>query len=509
MSALVVSAIAALLVAWGAGSVLAKTVRMPRLVDALDGDRASDLRMVPRIGGVAVLAGTIAGVVAAFVVIGPGSSMPGAWLERAPWLASAGVLLFAVGLADDLRGVQPVAKLSVQTVAAAALWQSGSRIETLLLPGGVTHDLGAWGLPITWLWFVGVSNAFNLVDGIDGLAATVAIVALALIGTGALALHNASVIVLCTTLGASMVAFLILNWPPARLFLGDCGSLTVGMLLAVLSIEGARGPGGGVHAVIPPLVLAYPLVDTLAAMLRRFFRGDPLSRADGRHIHHQLIAAEVGPRTAVVALGLFTLVSGLLGLSITFARPVVTVMLGLGAGFATLLAIGYGVRVLQYDEFIEAGVALAGAVQHGRSLLRDKILARQLARSVAAATDVDAVDPLLAAAAPNFRFAHMQVCRESSRRNLPAESLSGSTIWKLDFPLAPGDAHERDPMVLRIWCFADPEVRPANAERVARILAPTVHERLAADPSRLPQSVRKTNQPPGPEAAGAQERRNR
>ena len=157
-------------------------------------------------------------------------------------------------------------------------------------------------LPITVLWLVGVSNAFNLIDGLDGLAAGVAIIALVPIAIAGLIIGDTSVPVYAIALIGALLGFLKYNWPSARLFMGDSGSLVVGFLLALLSIRGATDSKGATLALIPIFALAYPLVDTGIAILRRWLRGVPLSRADTRHVHHQLGFLGLGPRKALFVI---------------------------------------------------------------------------------------------------------------------------------------------------------------------------------------------------------------
>src|SRR5690606_28021343 len=163
-------------------------------------------------------------------------------------------------------------------------------------------DLGWMALPVTLLWIVGVTNAFNLIDGLDGLATGIALVALGTTAIAAVLLGNPEVLVVCLALTGALIGFLRYNFNPARIFLGDSGSLFIGFLLAVLSVHGSMKSATAVLILVPLSALALPLLDTFLAIGRRRLRGGPLSRADSRHIHHPLLAIEFTHRTSVILL---------------------------------------------------------------------------------------------------------------------------------------------------------------------------------------------------------------
>src|SRR6202162_532495 len=248
---------------------------------------------IPRIGGIAIFAALpVAIIAAAFVNAALTGAIP-QLPEQAAALIVACAILFAVGLLDDIRGVPPVAKVTAQTIAALIVYFSGFSIDHVSLFPGHTFDLGVAALPITVLWLVGVSNAFNLVDGIDGLAGGVAIIGLVASAAATLILGNPTVPLYTVALIGALLGFLRYNFPQAKLFLGDSGSLVVGFMLAVLAVKGATDPQHITRGLVPIFALAYALLDTGVAILRRWLRGVPLSRADHRHIHHQLRALEV------------------------------------------------------------------------------------------------------------------------------------------------------------------------------------------------------------------------
>jgi UDP-GlcNAc:undecaprenyl-phosphate GlcNAc-1-phosphate transferase len=454
--------------------VLVKRVAVPMgLLDYPDDARRTHARPVPRLGGIGVFVGVCVAV-ALGIVFDSGDRLvllPPLVIA----LALGATLLFVAGLVDDLRGVPPIAKLVVQSVAALVVYRFGFRIEQLVLPSMDVVQLGILALPVTVVWIIGLSNAFNLIDGADGLAGGVAIIALVGTAISALVLNDHTILWCSLALIGAMLGFLRFNLPPARIFLGDSGSLVVGFLLAVLTVRGMSRPDGAVYALAPIFVLSYPLLDTGISMLRRWLRGDPLSRADGRHIHHQLRALGLGPRqTLVLVYGLSTLVA-VLGLSATFAPPDLTIAVAVAGAAMLALILVYGTRWLQYHELIEAGASLTSAVMTGRSKLQDNICARDVARLIDQVNTSQELIALIEENAPTFRFAHMHLRRGMARRPLPESIVSdiqASRVCALDYPISVRSGLG-EPLFLSIWCSID-GTRATNAERVAQIIAPSI-----------------------------------
>jgi UDP-GlcNAc:undecaprenyl-phosphate GlcNAc-1-phosphate transferase len=326
-------------------------------------------RAVPRLGGVAILLST---TVALAVLYWAGRSALGgvpvmAWpVEVAPRLFWGAVAVFLVGVADDLRGVSPKTKLLVQLVAALMALSGDLApkalalgIESAALP--LPQPLAALG---TILWVVGITNAFNISDGIDGLAGSLALLALgALLLAGPLLGAGNGAVLLLLPLSGAIVPFLRRNWPPARIFLGDAGSMTIGYLLAVLSLSVATNEAGALYHLIPLAALAYPVVDTLTAMARRVILGHPVMHADERHIHHQLLARGVAAQGAVARLVGTSALVVCAAFAVTMAPPVLTAPLVIGAGGGLLLLIGVAFRWLGYMEFTEAAASVRSSLR--------------------------------------------------------------------------------------------------------------------------------------------------
>ncbi len=235
---------------------------------------------VPRLGGVAIMGGL--GIAAGFAALGHWTT----WAARIGGkellaLVAGTLLVFLVGVVDDLRGVGSGTKFLVELAAAGLLVGAGWSFGVLRLPfvGGI--DLGLFGPIVSLLWIVGVTNAINLIDGLDGLAGgVVAIISVSMLAYAALQGSPGSVVLMAATAGACL-GFLRHNWEPARIFMGDSGALTLGFLLAAMSVHSALKAPAAVAIVVPILALGVPVMDTLLVMAVRFLdrpQGRPLRR---------------------------------------------------------------------------------------------------------------------------------------------------------------------------------------------------------------------------------------
>ena len=280
-----------------------------RLVDLPDNKRKIHHKPIARIGGAAIfLALLSAGFAAALL-----------WPDQRHLLkalAPAAVLVFAVGILDDVFGLKPWHKLAVEVMAGVVVVSAGIRIRGL-------ESLGQhpWlGALLTILWLVLSMNALNLIDGLDGLAAGVAsLSALAILATSLFRGDAVLAIAAALLLGA-LLGFLPYNFNPASIFLGDSGSLLIGFLLGCYSVLWSNQAAGVSRIAAPLIVLAVPLTDTTIAILRRFLRAQPIFTADRSHIHHRLLARGLSHRGAVLSLYTATAVAGLFAFGVTIAQ---------------------------------------------------------------------------------------------------------------------------------------------------------------------------------------------
>jgi UDP-GlcNAc:undecaprenyl-phosphate GlcNAc-1-phosphate transferase len=295
---------------------------LARHLDALDrpGGRKVHLRPIPRIGGLAVFLGFVAGLAFAAWVSGTLWTVPAVSVYwRGLAFAATGMLL--AGLIDDIWGLSFHWKFAAQIAAAIYVWSCGFRIDLFALPLSLEdYTLGLLSLPLTVLWIVGITNAVNLIDGLDGLAAGIALITTSTVAVIAFARGDLGVTAASVALAGSLIGFLLHNFNPARIFLGDSGSMFLGFVLAVTSVRGSQKGPTAVAIVVPLLMLGLPLLDTSLAVARRIYRlgseGKQTDSAvryfarnvkqlfmpDRDHIHHRLLDLGLSHRRAVGVL---------------------------------------------------------------------------------------------------------------------------------------------------------------------------------------------------------------
>jgi UDP-GlcNAc:undecaprenyl-phosphate/decaprenyl-phosphate GlcNAc-1-phosphate transferase len=287
------------------------------VLDRPDRRRKRHRRLVPLWGGLAVLPALAAGVALALAGTPAGQGLQARWQElgaggAALLLAAAG-LLAGAGIADDAWHLPPKVKLLCQLTAAVLVASAGLRFEAVALPGAAPAAL--WplaGALAAVLWLTLVTNAFNFMDGLDGLASGQAVIAgaglalaallLALgLGPGARAQAELAAVLAAAASGAAL-GFWRYNREPASIFLGDAGSTLLGFTLALAAVVAVARAPRSAAPLVPLLVLGWPLADTLLAVGRRWRRGDPISKADHAHLHHRLLAQGFTPGAAVALI---------------------------------------------------------------------------------------------------------------------------------------------------------------------------------------------------------------
>jgi UDP-GlcNAc:undecaprenyl-phosphate GlcNAc-1-phosphate transferase len=260
-------------------------------------------QVVPRLGGVGIYA----------ALLGPAVLLYLGWPEvrsivdehGLPALAivGGGTLMCGVGLWDDVRRLRPAYKLLAQTIAATAAYACGLRIDAVAVPFGPTLHMGAFALPMTLLWVVGIVNAINLIDGLDGLAAGIVLFASITNLVVAHFTHAAYIGLVMSLMIGALVGFLLFNFNPARIFMGDSGSYLLGYVLATTVLVGStQKTSTAVSLLVPCLALGVPIFDTLFTIVRRFLERRPIFSPDRGHIHHRLIDMGLTHRRAVLLL---------------------------------------------------------------------------------------------------------------------------------------------------------------------------------------------------------------
>ncbi|UZD44432.1 MraY family glycosyltransferase [Selenomonas sputigena] len=287
---------------------------------------------VPRIGGVGIY---IAFMVAMLSFMTYGELSDEVLTEMAG-LMTGGSLIVLLGLVDDYKNLPAKVKLLGQIVCACVLVAFDVRIDFITDPFGDYLYLEYLAIPATIFWIVGLTNTVNLIDGLDGLAAGVATIASVTICLVALQQGYALVAVLTAALAGAAIGFLFYNFNPAKIFMGDTGSMFLGFMLAGISVIGAVKSAATIALIVPILALGLPIMDTTFAIVRRYRGGVPIFKPDKGHLHHRLLDLGFTQRQAVL---LMYIISALLGLSAVALTEV-------SGGIALLIFAGVVVSVL-------------------------------------------------------------------------------------------------------------------------------------------------------------------
>ena len=338
-------------------------IKFAFLVGAVDkpDERKIHKRTMPRLGGLApFISFVVTLVVLRFAVPQAQLSVLAA---RSSWLIIAISIssILLLGVCDDIWSLKPGQKFLVQFIAGALVYIAGFKINMLTNPftGGVIY-FGVLSFPLTVLWVVGITNAFNLIDGLDGLAAGIAVIATLTIAAISLLHRDITTAVIAIALAGAVLGFLRYNFNPAKVFLGDSGSLFLGFMLAVLSIQSSTKGSTAFSVIVPLLALGVPIMDTFLAMLRRVLRSflseqslqsSPLGKLhsmflpDKRHIHHQLMAHGLSHRDAVFVLYIASCTFGICAFLVT-AGSLNSSLILIGVGVLGVIVV----RKLGYKE---------------------------------------------------------------------------------------------------------------------------------------------------------------
>jgi UDP-GlcNAc:undecaprenyl-phosphate GlcNAc-1-phosphate transferase len=381
-------------------------------------------------------------------------------------------------------------KLLIEIAVAVGLYFAGVRASSVWLPFGIFELGQVFGLLFTVVWIVGITNAFNLLDGIDGAAAGSAIFALMAMFVASATLGQPLVALLAVALAGATLGFLPYNFPPARIYLGDAGSLFLGFMLATLALEGAAKGPALVAIAIPIVAFGVPVMDTLIAVVRRAARGAPIFKGDREHLHHRLLDLGLTPAQAV---GILYVVCAAFALgSMLFLNPnvrgmaVVLTMIGTIAWLA--------VRHLRLHEFFE----LARMAQRGLSQTRAisfNVQLRRAADALEAADSWESIVELLAKLFADSEFDAVRLVvfgREGAKSRTEYRLENGAVVprivpiqpdeWGVHLPFAIGRdgargelavfrRYGRKPLLTDVNLIVE-TLRPSLSKAASRVTAP-------------------------------------
>lgn len=290
---------------------------------AKENERTVHHGIISRIGGISIY---IAFMVSSALFLNPDRAINGIIL--------GGSIMFFTGLIDDLIDIKPLVKLFFEVVAASVLIYFGVGVDAIHLPFGIVIDNFYVSIIFTIIWVAGITNAINLIDGLDGLAGGMSVIMLVVIGSVALIERRFDVAMITFIMASSTMGFLLYNAHPASIFMGDCGSLFLGFMISAISLLGFKG-STIVTLALPMLLLMIPIIDTLSAILRRTLKGMKFMQADKSHIHHLLMKQFGHGKTVII----------MCGLTFIFGLSAYAYLINTRIGFTVMLITLFGVEL--------------------------------------------------------------------------------------------------------------------------------------------------------------------
>jgi len=278
--------------------LIIKIAHSRKLFDEID-DRKIHTGNVPRLGGVGILLS----FVAAIVIVNKGT---GAGIETGNrfWVVVMCMLaVHVLGLIDDFRNLRAVYKFIIELACSLALVALGFRFKSIVLPfSSCGLDLGMVSFPLSIIWIIGITNALNLIDGMDGLGGGISAFIASAFGVFFLLRNDPGAALVCFALLGAILGFLVFNFPPAKIFMGDCGALSLGFTLAMLPLIGPASNRIEIGIVPSITVLVIPIYDTFAAMIRRLRAGVSIFMPDKGHLHHKLLDLGLDVKRALAVI---------------------------------------------------------------------------------------------------------------------------------------------------------------------------------------------------------------
>ena len=396
------------------------------LLDVPADGRRLHQKAIPRLGGVAVYAAVV--IALSTLPLVDNFLTQSVKSHKAELLAVLipATLVLLLGIYDDLRGTNAVVKFISLGLIASLFYALGGRIEVLNIPMfGAIHLASTLSFVVTVLWLVGIANAFNLIDGMDGLASGAALFSSLVILIVSFSSQNTLMIVVALVLCGSLAGFLRYNFNPASIFLGDSGALFVGFTLAALSVVGAQKATTAVAVITPILAFGLPVVDTGVTMARRLISGRPLFQGDREHIHHMLLARGWSQRHVALVLYGVCAAFGLLATIFTKTSSPTTGFSLFVIAVAVIIAVGH----LRYHEVEEIRAGVKRTVGDRRLRLANNIRVRRASLALSKASNLG--DLLLAVSQMlEFgEFVYAEVClgqAGKSQENEGALRLAGN-----------------------------------------------------------------------------------
>jgi UDP-GlcNAc:undecaprenyl-phosphate GlcNAc-1-phosphate transferase len=395
------------------------------IVDHPDVLRKHHAKPIARLGGIAVCLSYVAAFVILLALPSEAGSVVRQHLPLVWKLLPAAAIVFVTGLLDDLCNLKPWQKLAGQLAASAIAFWGGVRI--LDIAGHKIDDW--WTLPVTLFWLVGCTNAFNLIDGLDGLASGLGLFAALTMFLSAALQGNVALALALAPLAACLLAFLCYNFSPASIFLGDSGSLLIGFLLACYGVIWSQKSMTILGSAAPLMLLAVPLADTAIAVVRRFIRHRPIFDPDCGHIHHRLLARGFTPRRVAFVL------YGVAAVSAAFSLLVNVVHERFSSFVVAFFVTGllFGIHYLRFVEFdVARQMLFSGAF---RRTLDSHFALRTFEEALSNARTVEQCWVVLRDGGRVFGFVHVGLQIDSQTFEERFRDADDKNCWHVRIPL--------------------------------------------------------------------------
>ncbi|GAK51902.1 UDP-N-acetylmuramyl pentapeptide phosphotransferase/UDP-N-acetylglucosamine-1-phosphate [Candidatus Moduliflexus flocculans] len=365
--------------------IIRRICRKRNLYDLPNDERRIHTIPIPRLGGIAIYA-------AFFGTLFIGLFSPGALHELFAYhgktlfsLFISSSIVFGIGVYDDIRGATIPQKFVVQVAAAIAIYTLGFKITIISMPFIGSVSLEMLSLPLTVFWIVGVTNAINFIDGMDGLASGVGFFYVSTMFLLSLFLGNGMTALFSAMLAGAISGFLCYNFSPASIFMGDSGSLFIGFMIATIALQGSQKSSTAVVLLIPIVALGLPITDTILAVTRRLSHGRSPFSADREHIHHRLLNMGLSPRKTVLMLYGVCFLLGVTALLMTAVNNQVLTLILI---VLSIMAIS-GIRMLGYtSSMIEINELVKQRIRKKRRLLEQQRLTKEILNEMQSISDI-------------------------------------------------------------------------------------------------------------------------
>ena len=395
------------------------------VMDHPDGYRKVHRHPVPRIGGLAIFVAFFGALTAGILIRGLVLLDGPIGVPEFGWIVAGGLAVLFVGLWDDVRGLKAHWKLVFLTVISGAMYAGGFQIGWVSNPFGGYIYFGLLTLPVTLFWFLGCMNTINFIDGLDGLAAGVTLLVAATMLISGLLIGNTQNAVFAAALIGVTAAFLVFNFHPASIYLGDSGSYLLGFLIACIGLLASRKAHTVVALVVPVTAMGLPIFDTALAILRRWARAVPVFSSDRGHIHHKLLEMGLGHRQAVLVLYAACLALAGIAVIMNASRG------GRSAAVVLVLALcgALVVRLLGWNEILLARQRISNGLEQRKRRGHGSRIGYEAVERMRQAEHPDAVWAAFTQAADDLEIDHAQLTISASLETPPRTTDSDTLEW--------------------------------------------------------------------------------